>query len=95
VALVLTAFDKSVRRLVLSFAGVPIGGAIEILIKNMPLDGVIEVTKAIDIPVDPDAHFAMFYALSASAPATPWKPRPKAARTGAPICPGAQFALLS
>ena len=95
VALVLTSFDKTVRRrLVLSFAGLPIGAAIEILIKNMPLDGVLEVSEAMDIPVDPDAHFEMYYALSASAPATPWITRPQHPRAGAPICPGAQFALL-
>jgi hypothetical protein len=94
VALVLTAFDKTVRRLVLSFAGLPIGSGIEILIKNMPLDGILEVSPAMKITVDPDSHFAMYYALSASAPKLAWSPLPREPRTGAPICPGAQFALL-
>jgi hypothetical protein len=95
VALVLTSFsDKSVRRLVLSFDGVPVGGAIEIVIKNMPLDGVLDVTQAAKIEVNPDSHFEMYYALSASPPTTAWIPHPGAPRTGAPICPAAQFALL-
>jgi hypothetical protein len=94
VALVLRSFDKTVRRLVLSFARLPVGAGIEVLIKNMPLDGVLDVEQAIKIPVDPDLHFGMYYALSASAPKTPWIPRPRTARAGAPICPAAQFVLL-
>jgi hypothetical protein len=94
VALVLSKFkDGSTSRLELSFTGRPLGSAIEILIKNMPLDGVLEVTEAINPggKVDVDAHFAMFYRLSATQPQKPWIPFATSARFGGPICPGARF----
>jgi hypothetical protein len=94
VGLVLTNFkDGSENRLVFSFAGRPIGSAIEILIKNMPLDGVLELTDTIKpgAKVDVDAHFAMYYKLSATPPKKPWIPLATSARFGGPICPGARF----
>lgn len=98
VTLVLKSFDDGPeRRLVFSFAGLPTGGTIEILIKNMPLEGVLELVNTIRPDMLPeellavDTHFAMYYALSATPPQTPWIPSSFQARLGGPICPGARF----
>jgi hypothetical protein len=96
VALVLKTFDNGpTRRLDFSFNGIPTGGTVQILIKNMPLENVLELTNLInpdlDEPAAVDAHFAMYYSLSNANPQTPWIPNSPKARFGGPICPGARF----
>jgi hypothetical protein len=90
---VITPFSGAERRLVFSFAGVPTGGSIEVVIKNMPLEGVLELTDTIrpGEEADADSHFALYYTLSATPPQTPWVPRSLKARLGGPICPAARF----
>jgi hypothetical protein len=92
VTLILKPFKGKAKRLVFSFAGVPMGNVLQVLIKNMPLDSLLEVTHAIDPEhkIDVDAHFAMYYALSEN-PERLWIPYSTTARPLGPICPNAQF----
>lgn len=93
ITLVLTPYGGDSRKLVFSFVGIPTGGTIEVLIKNMPLEGVLGVADTINPGkrAAVDSHFTMYYALSANPPQTPWIPYSNKARFGGPICPGARF----
>lgn len=94
VTLLLKSFGGTTHRLTFSFAGRPTGSTLEILIKNMPLESVLELTDTIrpDVQPDVDKHFAMYYTLSKTRPQTPWIPFGTQARVGGPICPGVRFA---
>jgi hypothetical protein len=93
VALVLTPFGGKPRRLELSFAGLPMGHTIQVLIRNMPLDSLLELVETIrpGEPIYVDQHFEMYYALSATPPARYWIPSATRARSNGPICPMSQF----
>jgi len=93
VALVLTPFGGAPRRLELSFSGLPMGYAIQVLIRNMPLDSLLELSNTIQHreKIYVDRHFMMYYALSKTPPAQVWIPSETAARANGPICPNARF----
>ena len=93
VALVLTPYGGKPRRLELSFAGRPMGYTIQVLIRNMPLDSLLELVETIrpGEPIYVDQHFQMYYALSATPPAEYWIPSGRRARSNNPICPMARF----
>ena len=93
VALELTKFGtQTPRRLEFSFAGLPMGYAIQVLIKNMPLDSLLELPNTLqrNRPA-PDDHFLMYYALSRQSPKIPWIPFSNRTRALNPVCPKAQF----
>lgn len=93
VTLVLSSFDGTTRRLQFSFAGLPMGYTMQVMVKNMPLDSLLEVPYCI-YPGDTiavDHHFAMYYALSQTPPANFWVPLETTARANGPICPSASF----
>jgi hypothetical protein len=93
VALVLRSFDGCECRLELSFAGLPMGYTMQILIKNMPLDALLELQPVIQPGTTPsvDEHFAMYYALSQHQPQALWIPDSTRARALNPVCAMGRF----
>jgi hypothetical protein len=93
VSLKLRSFGGEIKTLTFSLAGQPFGYTLQIAVKNMPLESLLEVERDIDpvLPDEVDEHFSMYYALSQHPPAELWVPAKQGARSGAPICPSSHF----